>query len=787
MTLKSFLSDKENAYKPQVGPDGITLPSLTCKVIKRHIWLLVLASIGFMLNMPVMVALIWSNLPRNYEYRPGYADDIQELFNMGSAAIIGVGAVLAAFTLFRYLHNRNQVDFYHSLPIKREKFFAANVLAGLLIFLLPYLAAHVLALPLLAGSGILVHMDFGQYLLGLGLIIFAYMIMFALATLAMLLSGSLGGAVKILFFTYALCPILSGMLILLGSIFLTNFADMDSLTLVLVRLSVIERLAVLVTNGLPLTVCWQDWVFGGAILLAALVAGRELYKRRDSECAGATLAFGWQKPIFKYPCVVLAGIFGGAMMYTAGDRSVIWLAFGWLFFTVFAAQAMEIFIQRDFRAIRRNLRGAVASLVVAGVVLGAYGLDVFGYEKWRPSTDNVSEIYIQGYNLDGYPYGNSNVWRANDDRNRDDYYSVNPYDYYDYDYAVAVTEPDAVAALVDILNSDAMNYGTYYTDDYGNSYYDYTDYNYARVCFKMKNGGYRVRYMEYGGLLKNYHKYVELYNTEEMRAQMVARALPENLTMEFESLTDYATVDNYYDYDYHVSHVVSAEKTAEFWNVYCNEFAAMSAEQLIKGVPLGELNLQVYKNYRQMSNDDGNTWGEWDNSWWLSVKIYPEMTATIQLLQTYFGDGVFTKATHGGQLVSIVKYTPKQSGLLVAPPDALPLGKDEATVYYGYSGSMYPDDMTTTEVMYTGIGEVTTSSDVELVSADNDYYIGQQVPLSQAAAILANTVTENQLGSVNYYDPWRRTNCLTYYDFKYLVEDGYYVTQSRYVLPADSD
>lgn len=784
MTLKSFLSDKENAYKPQVGPDGITLPSLTCKVIKRHIWLLVLAAIGFALNMPVMVALIWSNLPRNYEYRPGYADDIQMLFNMGSAAIIGVGAVLAAFTLFKYLHNRNQVDFYHSLPIKREKFFAANVLAGLLIFLLPYLAAHVLALPLLAGSGILMHMDFGQYLLGLGLIIFAYMIMFALATLAMLLSGSLGGAVKILFFTYALCPILSGMLILLGDIFLTDFADMNSLTLLLVRLSVVERLTVLVTNGLPLTVCWQDWVFGGAILLAALAAGHELYKRRDSECAGATLAFGWQKPIFKYPCVVLAGIFGGVMMYMAGDRSVIWLAFGWLFFTVFAAQAMEIFIQRDFRAIKRNLRGAVASLVVAGVVLGAYGLDVFGYEKWRPDTGSVSEIYIQAYNLDGYPYGNENIWKANDDdRNRDDYYSVNPYDYYDYDYALTVTEPKALAAMVDILNSEAQNYGTYYTDDYGNSYYDYTDGNYARVCFKMKNGSYKVRYMEYGGLLGNYDKYLALYDTAEMREQMVARALPENLTMQFESLTDYVAVDSYYDY--HASQVVSAEKTAEFWNVYCNEFAAMSTEQLIKGVPLGELSLQVYKNYCLMSNEDGSTWEEWDNSWWLSVKIYPEMTATIQLLQTYFGDEVFTRATYGGQLASIVKYTPKQSELQVAGPDALPLGKEEAAAYYKYSGSMYPDDVMTSEVIYTDFGEVTTTSDVKLVSAENDYYIGAQVPLGQAAAILANTVTENQLGCVDYYTPWRRTNCLTYYDFKYLLEDGYYVTQTRYVLPTD--
>lgn len=779
MTLKSFLSDKTEGYAPKVGPDGITLPSLTCKVIKRHIWLLVLAAIGFALNMPVMVALIWSNLSPKSRYLSGYANDVQELFNAGSAAIIAVGAVLAAFTLFRYLHNRNQVDFYHSLPIKREKFFAANVLAGLLIFLLPYLAAHVLALPLLAGSGILAYMDFGQYLLGIGLIIFAYMIMFALACVAMLLSGSLGGAMKVLFFTYAMGPILAGMVTMLGSIFLTDFVEMDSITLFFLRLSMIERLAVLVTGGLPLTVCWQDWVFGGAILLGALAVGLELYKRRDSECAGATLAFGWQKPFFKYPYVVIAGIFGGAMMYVAGDISLTWLTFGWLFFTVFAAQAMEIFIQRDFRAIKRNLRGAVASLVVAGVVLGAYGLDVFGYEKWRPDTDTVAEIYIKSYDLAGYPSSGSFTWQQSRDHgNSEDYYSINPYRYYGYKYALTVTESDAVAALVDILNTEPVYYGTYYTDENDNAYYDYTDSNYTRVCFKMKNGTYKLRYMRYGGLLSNYDAYLALYDTPEVRAQMTgAIEIPEDLTMQFESLTDYVAVNSYCDYQ--PTSVVSAEKMADFWNVYRGEFAKLTAEQLIKDVPLGLLNLQVYENFRRVPQD-GTYYEDWDNSWWIAAEIYPEMTATIQLVHKYFGDEVFTKATYGGQLVSIVKYTPKQSELQVASSDALPLGKDEPEYYAGYYGSM---DDETRPVAYVTNAQVTTS-DVDLKMVENDYYTGTPVDLSQAAQIVANTVTQGQLGRVDYYDAWRYTNCLTYYEFKYLVEDGYYVAQIRYVLPA---
>lgn len=792
MTLKNFLSDKdskfdkEGAFAPKVGADGITLPSLTVKVIKRHIWLLVLAAIGFLLNMPIAVALVWSNLDRERvvrsTYLESYASDMQVLFNVGSAAIVAAGAVLAAFTLFRYLHSRNQVDFYHSLPIKREKFYAANLLAGLLIFLLPYLAAHILALPLLAGSGMLTYFDPGQYVLGIVLIIFAYMIMFALAGLAMLLSGSLGGAIKILLATYALGPILAAMLTLLGDVFLANYANVDSVVLCLLRASVAERFAMLVMNDIPLTVCWQDWVFGGAILLAAVAAGLWLYKKRDSECAGATLAFGWQKPVFKYPYVVLAGIFGGMMMYTAGDCSVIWLAFGWVFFTVFAAQALEIFIQRDFRAVKRDLRGALISLVVAGVVLGAYGLDVFGYEKWQPSADKVAEIYIDGYNLEGYPYAGNWVKWLDNSRNRDDYYSVNPADYYGSSSQVTVSG-SALPAMIEILNSEPGYYGTYTVNEYGDSYYDFCDSNYARVVFKMKNGGYKVRYMEYGGLMANYDTYAALYDTPEMRAQMCnAQGIPDGLTMKFESLMDYTGLDYQ---DWTPKYVVPSEKVAEFWNVYSSELAELTSDQLLKEMPLGQLSLRMYRGYRLVDDGMGGTYEDWDNSLWNSLTIYSGMPATVELLRSYFGDDMFTGGVREGKLVSIMEYTPKNPELVMVNEDGLPLGSDVENGNYvvGYSDSRYPEEDRTEEVTYTGWSVVTTTSDNVAISGDNGTHTVAKVDLSRADEIIANTVGDSQLCNCNYYAPWRRTDCLKYYEFYYTMDDGYSVTRTRYVLP----
>lgn len=43
--------------------------------------------------------------------------------------------------IFSYLNNRRALDVFHALPVKRETQFTGNVLAGLFLLFVPYLAA----------------------------------------------------------------------------------------------------------------------------------------------------------------------------------------------------------------------------------------------------------------------------------------------------------------------------------------------------------------------------------------------------------------------------------------------------------------------------------------------------------------------------------------------------------------------------------------------------------------------------------------------------------------------
>ncbi len=241
MTSKSSSSNK-----PAVAANRqITIWQLTCKVIKRHIWLPVLAMLGFVLAFPVSTALCINNFMsyNGWNNVEPFCRDLLLLWQGFSVCIIVVGALLSAFVLFRYLHVRKQVDFYHSLPVRREKFFFSNLLAGLLVFLAPYLAAILLNFLVLAVSGWLSYLSVGHYLQYILFNVLVYLLFFGCGSLAMQLSGTMPSAFKVLLLTFGLAPLFACMFELLGACFFDTWVSFFSpVSVVMLKASVIERL-----------------------------------------------------------------------------------------------------------------------------------------------------------------------------------------------------------------------------------------------------------------------------------------------------------------------------------------------------------------------------------------------------------------------------------------------------------------------------------------------------------------------------------------------------------------
>lgn len=57
--------------------------------------------------------------------------------------VVGAAAMILGLTGFLYLHSKKQIDFYNSLPVKREMLFAVKFLDGFLIILAGLPDQHV--------------------------------------------------------------------------------------------------------------------------------------------------------------------------------------------------------------------------------------------------------------------------------------------------------------------------------------------------------------------------------------------------------------------------------------------------------------------------------------------------------------------------------------------------------------------------------------------------------------------------------------------------------------------
>lgn len=68
--------------------------------------------------------------------------------------VLIVLATLCGVAMFRYLHDRRQVDFYHALPISRGKLFAVNYISGVLLVLPFYLIVLVIGLIFVSAMGL---------------------------------------------------------------------------------------------------------------------------------------------------------------------------------------------------------------------------------------------------------------------------------------------------------------------------------------------------------------------------------------------------------------------------------------------------------------------------------------------------------------------------------------------------------------------------------------------------------------------------------------------------------
>ena len=383
------------------------------ETMRRNIWAIALSLIGFAFCLPIPMAITLQNMlenakrmPEDTEYIMKNAADTMGAWLSLDNFLITFGCIIMALlcgvAMFRYLHSRKQVDFYHGIPISRTKLFVTNYLTGVLSVLPALYLMYALAAIITLAAGVKLPFGFGKGLFVLLLHSLFFLLIYTISVLATVLTGNTIIAVLMVAWLLFSIPAAAGIAGALGTMYFHTWGGFGMLRW-LVTYASPPILYVLTSTGDPLYVTgnalriYNDMPVLCKILICVLIAtillfvlSLILFRKRKSECAGTAVAFQKLKaPLKCYMVLVIALLFGLVFTVIGGE---FWVWFGLLAGTVLGHILIEMIYHFDFRAAFAHWKTMIILAAAAIAIVMGFQHDIFGYDKWLPKEASIQAV-----------------------------------------------------------------------------------------------------------------------------------------------------------------------------------------------------------------------------------------------------------------------------------------------------------------------------------------------------------------------------------------------------------
>lgn len=334
-------------------------------------------------------------------------------------AVVNCGyALLVAQALFGDLYNTRMCNALHAMPLRRECWFATNMISGLVFSLLPTAIMALAAVPLLMmgcvvnGWQIALYWFLGanlEFLCFFGIAVFcgfcvgnryAMAILYAILNFASALVYWVADAlITPLFYGVVtnfdpflkFCPV--------GQMADFAYMDMDSFRDLQDALRANPGYEVQANFYLQDN-WWYLWVCAAVGVVLALTA-LLMYRKRKLECAGDFMAVGFLKPVFLvvYSLMLAGGtsFFVDFLTGMSGSYVVfapVGLIVGWFTGQMLLNRSVRVFGGKSWL-------GLLGFSVVVAACFGLAVLDPLGIEEWIPETEQVESVRLSFYNSYG--------------------------------------------------------------------------------------------------------------------------------------------------------------------------------------------------------------------------------------------------------------------------------------------------------------------------------------------------------------------------------------------------
>ncbi len=352
-----------------------SIKTVFCDNLRRYKSIWILYTLLSFLLLPFSMVLAYISTGNTYV--------ATELFFHALTVIM---SVILPLILFNYINNKQAIDVFHSLPVKRKNLYWGNYIFGLTVLLVPYIifiVASVLMKGLLKGD---YSLDIDYFLLTAAIIAFYSTMIFIITN-----CGTIFESITYFGIMHAGYPLL----------ILAFFEFIDYITFgyASYTLSSLQEWLFKLAPAVQILYVrpsWDKYSFVSLIILLVFsiifaISGSFLYSKRKSESAGQSFAF---MPLFYIGSILvsLTVALGFVLLFEAkGIYSYIFgVVFGLICYII-----LDTIRNRGFKKILSTLKvGIMMSALIVLLFVTCNITNTFGYETYLPKSDEIQYVQV---------------------------------------------------------------------------------------------------------------------------------------------------------------------------------------------------------------------------------------------------------------------------------------------------------------------------------------------------------------------------------------------------------
>lgn len=579
--------------------------------LRQRLWTIILAAIVFILPVPIYIAMEISRYGGNLSETAmlNFARRLASPMGVDSiwmVLVTIVGALICAVNGFGYLFSKKKVDFFHSLPVKRETLFAVRYINGVLIYLVPYLVMILVSFAIIALSGNFAWAVVTVTAKGLLVHLLGYLTIYTMLVLCVTFVGNIVVFFAVSGWTFGITLVT----VLIYSWFEEQFFDTFSYMgdVYTERIHALRFLCpgyfyAMAVSDVSVSLLLQQLAFTVVAAIITLL----IYRVRSSEGAGKAIAFPLLKPVIRISVELLAGALMGMMFFNMADNSRSfpgWMLFGIVLGVVLSHMLVQSIFHFDVRKCFAEKLSMFACIGVTVAFALIMRYDVFGYDEYLPKAKRIESVAIDLQNLDSrrsdYLYDDGKIRWMNESEEME------------------LTDIGAVYPYLEVLVEDSA----IYADGLDPALvYSYNDFLRVEVTYRLKNGKtvqrcYRVNGMRedlFTPIFESYEykkvHYGDIYSIpSSLLKSVIVRCAMNTCVME-----------------------LSQPEKDELMTVLNRELAAMTLEEKLHTRPVAILDLTV--GPMSVEGRNGNYYVDDWNVYSNELPIYASYTETLRFLK----------------------------------------------------------------------------------------------------------------------------------------------------------